>query len=79
MSEEKQMSRRDFTGLAVWAIGGLITAGLGIPALSYIIGPALQRSGAHTQIWLGAAPKGALGIPTLFHAKLHGKSGWARH
>ena len=76
MSEEKQMSRRDFTGLAVWAIGGLITAGLGIPAIAYIIGPALQRSGAQTQIGLGAASKVELGIPTLFKAKLQRKTGW---
>jgi menaquinol-cytochrome c reductase iron-sulfur subunit len=76
MNEEKKLSRRDFSSLAVWTIGGLISAGLGIPAIAYIIGPALQ--GSQTQDWirLGSAAKVELGIPTLFKVKVQHKTGW---
>ena len=76
MNEEKKLSRRDFSSLAVWTIGGLITAGLGIPAIAYIIGPALQGSKTQDWIRLGSAAKVELGIPTLFKVKVQHKTGW---
>jgi menaquinol-cytochrome c reductase iron-sulfur subunit len=76
MSEEKQMSRRGFLSRTIWAIGGLITAGFGIPAIAYIIGPALQQGQAQNLIRLGAASKVELGIPTLFKVKVQRKTGW---
>jgi menaquinol-cytochrome c reductase iron-sulfur subunit len=76
MSEQKQLTRREFSSLAIWSIGGLITAALGIPALVYIIGPALQRDETQNQISLGAAAKVELGTPTLFKAKIQRKTGW---
>ena len=42
MSEGKA-SRRDFLGIATFAIGGLISAVVGIPAVAYIVGPALKK------------------------------------
>ena len=76
MDGEKQLSRREFSSLAIWTIGGLITAGLGIPALVYIIGPALQRTETQDWIPVGAASKVELGIPTLFKVKIERKTGW---
>jgi menaquinol-cytochrome c reductase iron-sulfur subunit len=76
MSEEKQISRRDFLGSTVWAIGGLITVGLGVPAIAYIIGPALQRGQDQNLIRLGATSKVELGTPTLFKVKVQHKTGW---
>jgi menaquinol-cytochrome c reductase iron-sulfur subunit len=76
MSEEKQMSRRDFLSSTIWAIGGLMTAGFGIPAIAYIIGPALQQGQTQNLIRLGATSKVELGIPTLFKVKLQRKTGW---
>jgi len=76
MTEEKELSRRSFSSLAVWAIGGLISAGVGIPAIAYIIGPALQRAEAQNWIRLGSTAKVELGIPTLFKAKIQRKTGW---
>lgn len=76
MSEEKQISRRGFTRLAVWAIGGLISAGLGIPAIAYIISPAQRRSETQNWIRLGSAAKVELGIPTLFKTKIQRQTGW---
>lgn len=76
MDEEKQLSRREFTSIAIWAIGGLITVGIGLPAIAYIIGPALQTSATDEWISLGAASKVELGTPTLFTAKIQRKTGW---
>jgi len=76
MAEEKQMSRRSFSSLAIWTIGGLISAGLGIPAIAYIIGPALQRTDTQNWIRLGSAAKVEIGIPTLFKTKIQRQAGW---
>ena len=76
MAEEKQMSRRSFSSLAIWTIGGLISAGLGIPAIAYLIGPALQRTDTQNWIRLGSAAKVEIGIPTLFKTKIQRQAGW---
>ncbi len=73
MDENKQLDRR---GFIVWGIGGLISAAMAIPAIAYIIGPALQRANAQNWIRLGAASKVELGIPTLFKAKVQRQTGW---
>jgi len=76
VSEEKQLSRRSFSSFVVWAVGGLISAGLGIPAIAYIIGPALQRAETQNWIRLGPVSKVELGLPTLFKAKVQRQTGW---
>ncbi len=76
MDEEKQVSRRDFLGATVWTIGGLITLGLGVPAIAYIIGPSLAPSATEDWMPLGAAAKVEIGTPTLFKIKVQRKAGW---
>lgn len=76
MDEEKQITRREFSSIAIWAIGGLITVGIGLPAIAYIVGPALERSATDDWIHVGAASKVELGAPTLFKVKIQRKSGW---
>ncbi len=73
MDENKQIDRR---GFIVWGIGGLISAAMAIPAVAYIIGPALQQDTAQNWIRLGATSKVELGIPTLFKAKVQRQTGW---
>jgi menaquinol-cytochrome c reductase iron-sulfur subunit len=75
MSEER-LNRRQFLSAATWAIGVLLGAGFGIPAVAYIIGPALQ--GEDTQEWirLGSTAKIELGTPTLFKTKIERQTGW---
>lgn len=78
-SEDKrddEASRRDFLATLTWAIGALLGAGLGIPAVAYIIGPALQREETQEWIELGSTTKVELGTPTLFKAKVQRKTGW---
>lgn len=76
MSEEKEISRRSFMSVVTWAIGALISAGLGIPAIAYIVGPALQREEAQEWIRLGSTAKVELGTPTLFKTRIERKTGW---
>jgi len=76
MSDENELSRRGFLSIATSAIGGLIAAGMAIPAVAYIIGPALQREKSEAWIRLGSAAKIELGTPTLFKAAFERKTGW---
>ena len=75
--EKNKFSRRTFLSAAIWAIGGLISAALGIPAIAYIIGPALKRSTSQEWILLGSTVKVELGAPALFKAKIERKTGWS--
>ena len=70
------LSRRRFMGVATAAIGGLIAAAMTIPAVAYIVGPALKRNTDEDWIRLGSASKVELGTPTLFKAKIERQTGW---
>jgi Rieske Fe-S protein len=74
--EEKQIDRRQFMSLATWAIAALLGAGLGIPAVAYIIGPALQSEEDQEWIRLGSTSKVEIGTPTLFKTKIERQTGW---
>jgi Rieske Fe-S protein len=76
LSENPSISRRSFLGIATWAIGGLISLGMGIPAIAYVIGPALNRVESQKWIRLGAASKVEIGVPTLFKTKIERQTGW---
>ena len=76
MNKIKLINRRDFLGLATLSIGGLISAGLGIPAIAYIIGPALKSNKTESWTRLGPTSKIELGTPTLFKVKIKRQTGW---
>mgnify|MGYP001818260849 CR=1 FL=1 len=76
MGEEPRASRRDFLAAATWAIGILMGAGIGLPAIAYIVGPALQEEQSEEWIRLGSTSKVELGIPTLFKARIERQTGW---
>jgi Rieske Fe-S protein len=76
MSDERLVDRRSFMRLATGAISAVIAAALGIPAIAYIIGPALKADEEQEWIRLGSASKVELGQPTLFRAKIERKTGW---
>ena len=76
MSEEEDISRREFLGKATWTIGGVIGLGLATPAVVYLVGPALAKTETQTWIRLGSAAKVELNTPTLFKFKIQRKSGW---
>lgn len=71
----KKMERRDFMKVAIASISGLIGAAIGIPAISYIVGPA-QKAEDSDWIRLGAISKVELNTPTLFKTVIKTKTGW---
>lgn len=76
MKEKDDLSRRDFMKVATWSIGGLIGLGLGIPAIAYVVSPALKSKQAQEWIRLGSTAKVELGVPTLFKVKVKRQMGW---
>ena len=62
--------------MAILAIGGVISFAIGIPAVAYILGPALRKANAQNWIPLGAVSKVELGVPTLFKTKIEQTAGW---
>ena len=76
MGEEPRVGRRNFMAVATWAVGVLMGAGFGIPAIYYIVGPALQEEGSEEWIRLGSTSKIELGTPTLFKARIERQTGW---
>jgi len=75
-TQSKELDRRGFLGTLTWAIGALIAAGFTIPALAYIIGPALEQEQSDEWIPLGLSNKIELGVPTLFKATIERHTGW---
>lgn len=74
-SKDEQVSRRDFMRTTIVAIGGFIGGAIGLPAIPYIIGPALKKD-EETWIRLGAVSKVELDTPTLFKTTLETQTGW---
>jgi menaquinol-cytochrome c reductase iron-sulfur subunit len=72
---KSKMSRRQFMSAFIAAAGGLISAAVGLPAVAYIVGPALQRVTGNW-IKLGAIAKVELGVPTLFKTNIERQAGW---
>lgn len=76
MNAEKRFSRRKFMGIGTAVVGALIGAGISIPAIAYIVGPALQKTEGEEWIYLGSTSKVELGVPTLFKTTIERKAGW---
>ena len=76
MSESEQINRRGFLSIATWSIGGLISLMMGIPAIAYVLGPALAKEKNKSWTRLGSMNKVELGTPTLFKASIKHNTGW---
>jgi menaquinol-cytochrome c reductase iron-sulfur subunit len=75
-TKEQTINRRQFLSVITGAIGALISLALGIPAIAYVIGPALQRRDTENWIQLGSPAKVELNTPTLFKARIERQTGW---
>ena len=73
--EDKQLGRRNFMKVAIVSIGGVIGAAIGLPAIPYIMGPALQKE-SDDWIPLGSISKVELNVPTLFKKTIETQTGW---
>ncbi len=72
-----EMSRRAFMDRAIKAIGAFIGLTLGIPAIGYVISPALQKQ-ENQWIHLGRTSQVKAGVPTLFTVTLDKATGWVQ-
>lgn len=75
MEKDKDVSRRDAMKVAISLIGGLIGTAIGIPAIAYLIGPALKKEEAN---WVRVSSLSSieLGTPTLLKPRVTRQSGW---
>ncbi len=76
MEEKDQLGRRNFLAIATGAIGALIGIVIAIPAVAYVVGPALKRKTSENWVRLGPTSKVELGTPTLFKTKIERQTGW---
>jgi len=76
MAEEDQLGRRNFLAIAIGAIGAVIGVVIAIPAVAYIVGPALKRKTSEDWVRLGPTSKVELGTPTLFKTTIERQTGW---
>ncbi len=76
--DHRSLGRRDFIKGATAIIGGLIGAVIGIPAIDYLVGPALQKDDASAWVDLGELAKYPLNLPTLFQFTRTRVNGWER-
>jgi menaquinol-cytochrome c reductase iron-sulfur subunit len=72
----RNLTRRDFLGIATGAIAAFIGAGMAVPAIAYILGPALKREETEEWIRLGSVSKVETGTPSLFKVQLERQTGW---
>jgi menaquinol-cytochrome c reductase iron-sulfur subunit len=78
MPSSPQMSRREFVGIVTAAVGTFMGAVLGIPAINYLIAPALKKESADVWIPAGPVENYPVGIPTLFNFNRTKVNGWEK-
>ena len=78
MSGSNRISRRDFMKVTTGAIGGIITAVIGIPVIGYLIDPALHAGSKEAWISIGKLEKIPVNTPTPFSFTRTQVNGWER-
>jgi menaquinol-cytochrome c reductase iron-sulfur subunit len=78
MSGSNQISRRDFIKLTTGVIGGIISIGIGLPAIGYLLQPALRKEQAQAWIPIGKLDSFPVGTPTPFSFTRTKINGWER-
>ena len=78
MSGSNHISRRDFIKSTTVVVGGVITAGLGIPVVGYLIDPALKEDKAGKPVVVGKLADIPVGKPFPFSFTITKVNGWER-
>lgn len=78
MPKSPVMSRREFVSIVAAAAGTIMGAIVGIPAIGYLIAPALQKVAAEAWIPVGPLANFQVGIPTLFNFNRTTINGWVQ-
>jgi Rieske Fe-S protein len=79
MAKSPHLSRNDFVKAAIGMIGTVIGGVIGLPAVGYLISPALgAQSSKETWIALGSIDQYPIGEPTLFTFTRSKINGWEK-
>lgn len=73
-----QISRREFVSLTTAAVGALIGAIVGLPAIAYLLDPAFKTSSASAWIPVGKLDSFPVGTPTLATFTRSKTNGWEK-
>jgi len=79
MAKSPHISRNDFVKVTVGALGSIMVVAVGLPAVGYVLSPALSK-GNGTDTWIAAGPvkNYPVGIPTLFTFTRTTINGWEK-
>jgi Rieske Fe-S protein len=72
------ISRRGFVGGVVAVVGTIISAVVGLPAIGYLVSPALKKGGGDEWITLGPVSAIQTGVPTPFTFSVTREVAWRR-
>lgn len=78
MSKSTHLSRRDFVTITVGALGSIIGAVIGLPAIGYLISPALSSQKTDAWVDLGKLESFPVGVPTLVTFTRTKVNGWEK-
>jgi menaquinol-cytochrome c reductase iron-sulfur subunit len=78
MADSHHISRRDFIKLTTAAVGTFIGAAIGLPAIDFLIDPALKSTSADAWIPLGKLESFTIGTPTLATFNRSQENGWEK-
>lgn len=75
--KEGKVNRSDFMKATIVGVSGLIGAAYGLPAIAYVVGPAIQQD-TGDWIQLGSVNKVEMNTPTLFKTVVETQTGWIK-
>lgn len=78
MAGTRNLSRREFTRNAMIFVGTIIGSVIGIPAVGYLISPAVKAASSDAWIPLGALANYPAGVPTVFSFTRSKVNGWEK-
>ena len=78
MASSHHISRRDFIKIATAAVGTFIGAAIGVPAIGYLISPALRAGSKDAWVSIGNLDRIPIGEPFGFSFTRTQVNGWER-
>jgi len=78
MAKSPHLNRKEFVTVMVGALGTIMGAIVGLPAIGYVISPALKKSKSNAWVEVGPLEDYPVGEPTLFTFTRSKVNGWEK-